>query len=210
MLNFEWKEFEKNLKKLITFYSRFSVLPINADQFEELVYTTLKHMGKNPEWKPGSHKPGADITIKAFAISSKSGQVANNMLTISSYRLTRFPTLQEKLNFLKNDTREHAIYLCCARTDTKDERIYRIFVIPATLFHAFTDTEWEEVKTKKGEVAGWKTCDSQGIKAEINKKMSDQLWIHFPLELCTELFQVNLQKNELGIDADLPLREEQK
>ncbi len=210
VLNFGWDTFSKYLKKLILFTSKTTIVPINADRWEELIYVTLKHMGKNPRWNLGSHAPGADIWIDEFAISAKSGNIQKNYLIISSYRLTRFNNLNEMISFIDgSEGKNYDVYLCCARKDLKNgNRIYKVFLIDADTFKA-SELKWEEMFPKKGgSPSGWRGTNRNGIKVEIRKKMSNQLWISLPINLCDEILHIEIKKNELGSDAEKPLLEE--
>lgn len=206
ILLFDWDAFSLNLAKLIKFHSLNSVVPINADRWEEIVNAILTFMGKNPSWNQGSHSAGADIWTKEFIISAKSGKVINDKVNISSYRLTRFKDLEEMKGFIDGGGKNFDIYLCCARTDSKTKRIYKIFLIGADTISA-KRIGWSNSYNKKDKHSGWQGIDNLGISLKIVKNMSNQLWMEVPLNLCNEILTVKIDKRDLGIKVEEPLKD---
>lgn len=198
-LEFDWERFSEILRQLIISNSYLSRTPINADRWEEIIYKTLKQMNEKyndleePKWILGSHAPGADVWIDKFSISAKSGNIKNNTLVISSYRLTRFRTLDEMIRFIDNAGKNFDIYLCCARIEKSDgSRIYQIYVIDSSLFSA-ANLEWSETPS------GWEGIDNdREITVKIQKKMSNQLWMAIPLSLCNKILEVEINVKDLG------------
>jgi len=205
ILSFDWDTFSLNLEKLIKFHSLNSVVPINADRWEEIVNATLNFMGRNPKWNQGSHSAGADIWIEAFVISAKSGKVSNDNLIISSYRLTRFGNLEKMKEFIDGKGKNFDIYLCCAKIDNKTERVYKVFLIGADTISA-KKTNWSKSYNKKKLHSGWEGSDNQGILLRIVKKMSNQLWMEVPLKLCNEILEVKINNKDLGSKIEEPLK----
>ena len=201
---FDWDTFKKNLDKLITGISKNTITPINGERWEEVIYTILTHMKLEPGWNPGSHKPGADLWFSGFSISAKSGNFQGGHLNISSYRLTRFSTLEKMKVFIDSvGGKNYDIHLCCARTDHSDgSRNYKVYVVDAGLFKA-KDLAWSEMKGKRTtRTTGWRGVHENGIVVEIRKKMSNQLWLSYPLELCNLISDVSISKEDLGSEAN--------
>jgi hypothetical protein len=201
---FNWKLFSIKAERLLEFASKATVAPVNAERWEEIVFHVLKSMGQiyhggDPKWEVGSHVPGADIWVDSFAISVKSGGIKNNILTLSSYRLTRFNDLGAMKMFI-DEGKNFDIYLCCARTDNLDgSRDYRIFTIPANIFYA-KELTWKEQSSRiNGKIAGWRGVDKKGIIVNIQKSMSNQLWINIPLNLCTQVGEIHIQEKIMGM-----------
>lgn len=213
ILNFDWNLFSKKLQKLFEFNCKNTIVPINADRWEEFIHIVLKNMGEKyqgekPKWIPGSHQPGADIWIDKFFISAKSGNIQNNNLIISSYRLTRFENLDEMKKFIDSPAgKNFDIYLCSARIDQKNgDRIYKIFLVGANIFQA-KKLKWEDMYLKNGNGhSGWKGANNKGIKVEIRKKMSNQLWLTIPLRMCNLLFEITIKRDKMGSEADKILK----
>jgi len=206
---FNWGEFRMHLEKMIIGISRSTVTPINGERWEEVLYVILRHMGLNVKWDLGSHKPGADIWIEDFAISAKSGNLKGEKLVISSYRLTRFSELSEMIDFIDSSIgKNYDIHLSCARTDYKNgSRNYKVYLVDAHLFKA-NDMKWSEIPGARVQgTTGWRGVHSNGIIVEIIKKMSNQLWIYYPLELCNLIIDVPIDEHELGCNGDIFLRQ---
>ncbi len=207
ILSFNWRKFILHLKKLIAFHSLNSIVPINADRWEELINATLNFMGKKPIWNQGSHSKGADIWTKDFSISAKSGNIKGNMLILSSYRLTRFNSIDEMKEFIDGDGKNFDIYLCCSRIDTKTERIYKIFLIGADIILA-NSMQWLNAYSRKnkGVHSGWRGRNKEGVILDIVRKMSNQLWMNIPINLCNEILEVKISNNKLGSKIEEPLK----
>lgn len=213
VLSFDWNKFSEKLKKLFEFDCENTRVAINADRWEEFIYIVLKNMGEkykggDPKWILGSHQPGTDIWIDKFFISAKSGNIQNNNLIISSYRLTRFNNLEEMKKFIDSSTgKNFDIYLCSARIDQKNgDRVYKIFIVDANIFQA-KKLQWEDMFLKNGNGhSGWRGTNNQGIKVEIRKKMSNQLWLSIPLRMYNLLFEVTMLKDKMGSGADKILK----
>ena len=215
VLDFDWNGFSDKLKKLIAYSSKISVVAINADRWEELIYAVLcsmnrKFKGGKPKWILGSHKPGADIWIDEFSISAKSGNIQNSNLIVSSYRLTRFGNLDEMKEFIDSpEGKNYDIYLCCARKDhANGSRTYTVFLVDANIFHA-KDLDWEDMHLRDdGSHSGWRGTNNEGIKVEIRRKMSNQLWLSIPIRLCSKLLEITISKDDLGSEAGIILENE--
>jgi hypothetical protein len=201
MPSFDWEKFKFFLKKVIEFKSKTSFIYVNADNWEESIYFALKKMGEEPDWKLGSHAKGRDVKTLKFAISAKSGSIKNDYLTISSYRLTRFETIKEMTNFIKDEI-NYDFYLCCVRSEFKDgSREYGIYKINSTVFKP-NSKDWTEYKSKTGKKAGWECSLKNGVNAKIVINMSNQLWIDIPVNLCKKLFNIHFTKEQIGSNID--------
>ena len=201
---FNWEAFKLYLNKLLIGISKNTITPISGDRWEEVIYVILKHMNLDPVWNLGSHRPGADLWFNDFSISAKSGNFKNNNLIISSYRLTRYNNLDEMINFIDSkEGKNYDVHMCCARTDFIDgSRNYKVYVLDANLFKA-KEMKWEEMKgVRSPGTTGWRGIHDNGITVEIRKKMSNQLWLSYPLELCNQITDITIQKAELGSEAN--------
>lgn len=201
--SFDWDLFKVNLDKMLIGISKNTRTPINSDRWEEVIYVVLKYMNFNPRWNLGSHQPGADIWIKEFSISAKSGNLSNGVLSISSYRLTRFENLKQMIAFIDNDSeKNYDIHLCCARIDNEYQRVYKVFVLENNIFKA-KDLTWGEMQgVRTSGITGWRGVHQNGVVVEIRKKMSNQLWINYPLRLCNQITEIKLDARKLGSEAD--------
>jgi hypothetical protein len=211
MQDFDWLEFTKRLEKLIAYVSSATRTPINGELWEEVIYHTLRSMGSKyqgggPKWVSGSHAPGADLWIDEFGISAKAGNIKNDRLVISSYRLTRFADLESMIAYIDGPGKNFDIYLCCARIDTANQRTYNVFVVPNDAFAA-SELKWTELLSQKdNKISGWRGINDQGVIVSIYKSMSNQLWIELPLSACRSLLQVNIPKASLGQSLEAILK----
>lgn len=210
--NINWENFKKYIAELIRFKSKTTFTPINAESWEELIYVALVCMeyGDKVEWKLGSHEKGVDLKVKlngkVISISAKATKVkktrGKEYISISSYRLTRYRTLDEMLNFLNEESRKLDFYLLCIREEKGKNLIYKVLkVAPKDIFPSpfLMPQNWEQY------TGGWKTKDNLskqwGLSANIVRKMSNQLWITIPLNLINlkQLTSVEVPKEELGV-----------
>jgi hypothetical protein len=178
------KSFETQINKHHEIYR----IPIKAEAWEDLADKVLND--NKSDFIPFNHSTGSDINFKigekTFNPNLKSGVISEGVLTFSSHRLSRFKTLEEKLEFLNNV--EYDSYLFLSRiSGTNWDKEYHIFYLNKDLID-FKKLNWVEYIGKKGkykdEVSGWVgTSDDQKIKCKIIKTLSHQLWIEIDISL---------------------------
>ncbi|MBP7139683.1 MAG: hypothetical protein KBA47_01980 [Caldisericia bacterium] len=200
--NIDWNRFEDLATKLIEFKAKISRIPIRAENWEEVIYAVLLYMEYEVTWEPTSHTKGVDLEVKineqVIKISAKGGKITDNQeLILSSYRLTRFKTLTKILEFLNKNATELDLYLICAREEKLDNINYHIFkILPNALIP-------DEVLNYKNWIENdqeWKLNVDIGFKANIIKKMSNQLWYSIPLDFqfLEQLTIVTISKKDIG------------
>ena len=202
-----WQRFKELASKLIKYKTQTTSVPVRAESWEEVIYAVLLYMEHKVVWEPTSHAKGVDIKIEVngeeLRISAKGGKVVTddrNLLTISSYRLTRYGGLERMLEFLKENAEEIDIYLICAREEKGANVKYRIFKITSRELipdEMLDSSNWEEDNQAWVLTEGTK----RGLEARIVKKMSNQLWYtvsltYSPLE---KLAEVTIPKKEIGV-----------
>lgn len=142
----------------------------------------------------------AIINKKEVKISAKGGIIKNNILSVSSYRLTSFNNLRDKLNFVKQQHINFDFYLICAREVRKDQTINYLVIktSPTKLAPPAMLDERSWKRTKNGyELKG----GTVKFNAKIVSKMSDQLWYSIPLSYFSDnekIVNVSISKKELG------------
>lgn len=215
-MNFDNINFSKIVSKLIKFKSGTTRIPINATSWEELIWITLVFMygDKNVDWDSQSHEKSIDIEVKINSkivkISAKGGTIKNNLLTVSSYRLTTFNTLDEKLEFIKNQHSKLDFYLICAREIKTDEIVYKIIKTLSDKMapHWMTkEKNWEKIKY------GYELKNDFDFSAKIVSKMSNQLWYSIPLDYFSSkeiLAEIHIPKSDLGKDLVTFLKKQSK
>ena len=171
-----------------------------------MIYAVLLYMGHEVSWEPTSHAKGVDLEVRIgqgvfdqerMTISAKGGKIENSTLSLSSYRLTRYRSLGNMLEFLKHNAEELDLYLICAREEQYDHRIYNIFkVIPSALIPeaALEPDNWDETDQ------AWILTAEAGFEARIVKSMSNQLWYSIPIDFqyLERLATVKVPKSEMG------------
>jgi len=179
------ERFSVIIKELIKIKSITSKVPIKAESWEELIWATLAFMfGDNKiNWNPQSHEKSIDIKVKInddiLKISAKAGEIKKNRIAISSYRLTTYGNLGDKLKFIKRQHNNFDFYLICARKLIKETITY--YVIKASsdkLAPQWLTSENNWIETKNG----YELKKGFGFDARIVFKMSHQLWYYIPID----------------------------
>jgi len=202
-----WQRFKELVSKLIRYKTQTTSVPVRAESWEEVVYAVLLYMEYKVVWEPTSHAKGVDIKVEIngdeLGISVKGGKVVTNdrnLLTISSYRLTRYGGIESMLEFLRENAEEIDIYLICAREEKGANVKYRVFKITA---HELVPDEMLDSSNWEEDNQAWILTEGtkKGLEARIVKKMSNQLWYtislnYLPLEMLVEM---TISKKEIGL-----------
>lgn len=159
-------------------------IPVQAGYFESIISQTL-----DCNWKPMNHNPNHDLETQICNMmkpSLKSGVEKNGFLEISSHRTTKYPTLQEKIEFL--NSREYDSYLCLTRENkSKKTHKYKLVYFPKQIID-WNFIQWIDTYNKKGEHTGYHGTNAEGsVRAKIVFSMSDQVWIDIDMNLTTIL-----------------------
>ena len=184
------------IKHYITKHHELYSGQCKAEYWEEILARSLKESGLGSDWKPDfNHKSGVDQTMdNGIRISNKGGSIIKNIISFSGSRLTKYKTLNEKLEFLVDKKED---YILCLATD-KDEwkkgskRYYLVVINSDTL--NYHEQEWEEtygVQTNIGQLNGWK-CSSEVFNAKIIRSNSDQLWTEMKLDYYEEFYEITI------------------
>jgi len=199
----------KAMRQEIINHSGCNIFPIKGEQWEEISVRSLRAAGSKVEWKAGSHGSGADIWLTDLnqGISNKSGKITRTKssgkyeLSISSYRTTKYKTLEEKVEFFDGDGKNYGYYLILTREENKNIRKYKVLLIDASKITA-RKLKWSVKTGKTGKQTGWSGInESLGIKMHIMKSMSDQFWIYLDLnkfEGTETLAEVSIPVDKLG------------
>ncbi|MBN1383384.1 MAG: hypothetical protein JW983_00690 [Elusimicrobia bacterium] len=196
--------FVEIVSELIKFKSSTTRIPIKATSWEELICATLIFMygADKINWDPQSHEKSIDITFKTngdiFKVSAKAGEIKKGILTISSYRLTTFNTLNEKLNFIKKQHNSFDFYLICARAVEGNFITYNVIKAQAK---RLADAWFTDNKNWSKSSGGYILKSGLGFNANICHKMSDQLWYSIPMSYFNTdevIAHIPVNKNDLG------------
>jgi len=183
---------------LIRLYSKYSAVPIEGLTWEFISYCAFRKTYGNCEWNVGSHKEGSDLSVKINGretnISVKTNRVDGKKACISSYRTTRYKTLEKKIEFIKQTNSSFDYYFLLLKNMTSQVVTYTVFLIPSDAFSCYDLNKWKE-KEKT-----WIYEDDR-FKAKITKSMSDQLWYYFNIDYIQPYFvtEVDVKLSEMGL-----------
>jgi hypothetical protein len=163
-------------------------IPIKEATWEFVLQQAAQKSRMKCEWTPGSHKPGADITISRKRYSCKTSRIAPNSdnVLISSYRLTktvhgaRGP--QKFIDEIDNIRGNFDFYALLVREQSPSTDMisrYSVYQIPAARLKA-ASLKWD--KEPNG---NWIGVGPDYIM-KIQKSMSYQLWMTVPLDYIEE------------------------
>jgi hypothetical protein len=139
-------------------------------------------------WQIGSHKPGADVFIKkelktlGYSIKSAKEPQKGQWFSISSYRTTKWKTLEDKVQFIREAEKVIAGYAVFARIEFKMKPrmalLYNVYLIAPELLdiNSFTIGKQDAKGNYQGE-------NKNGVKLAIVENMSDQVWYKLPMTL---------------------------
>lgn len=169
-----------------------------AEYWEENLSWALKQAGFGSDWLSDfNHKSGVDQTTDSgIHISNKGGKLKRGYIKIGGSRLTKHKSIQEKLNFLSNNTEDYIFCLATEKSDwTKNIKRYYFIVIDSKKLN-YHEQEWEETYGVRGSLKnklnGWK-CETNSFSAKICKPMSDQLWTKVKLNSCEEIYEFTIR-----------------
>lgn len=150
----------------------YKFVKIKANLFEELLYNSLSDLGKDVIWTEGSHGTGKDICVDNIKISCKCGIInKNGVWKFSGSRTTSHKTIQEKVNFLKENHDDLIISLAELGND------YVLVIIKSDKISYGSCNEWVDLKKS------WKFVNEYST-ISIKKSMSDQVWYEINLYNC--------------------------
>lgn len=224
MSSLDWNRLSKLLEKLMIFYLHMHVNPITADSWEEIAWAALAFMyGEDRvDWKPRSHRE-VDIIVNLqgtkYNIGLKAGEITpvggRRILTLSSFRLTKYDDLRDKLEDAYERNKSNHFYLICAREEQQErQRLIRYSVYKVDSKRLFP----EEMRNKESWIPEPKEKPQAWVlksdaatrlgfeRVEIRRKMSDQLWYKIPVPnsilRLEELVSVNVpeKKSRKGPD----------
>ena len=180
-----FQAFALNAMERFESYSGIIRYPIKGEVLEELLTQAFEAAGLVANWNMGSHSPGSDISMVSknghkISLSVKSALIKGvhkKKMSISSFRTTKYKTLEEKLDYFDGPGKNFDYYLVLARMEDKNEkrtgfREYILYLMESDFIQA-KDMVWKEVSS------GWQTerCKN-GHDIKIQKAMSDQFWIY--------------------------------
>lgn len=181
-------------------HNLYTNLTVKDKYWEYILAESYRTIGYTVNYGVNSHVSGKDLTVKNLFndnrnvnISCKAGKVSYSKrlkkiihLVISSFRTTKYDTLEEKLNFIDSGHEDVVISLSSSLFDKEKKYILTVLVPPK-----FKNFNWYDKISKKGKFQGYET-KSNNFLAKILKKCSYQLWykIDYNSEYILETYEV--------------------
>jgi hypothetical protein len=175
---------QKYIKKHHSLYST----PVRSEQWDEILFKSLKENGYDVNWDPYTHKIGEDVFCAGYGRISCKGGVINNhtvhgeYLSFNGSRTTSYKTLNEKIEFMKN--KKEDVYFCLAKykADKKNITEYQLIVFDTKLID-YKKLKWNKHKKDfRGQ--------SKGLYVEIRNALSDQIWIHIHMYKLKNIYTI--------------------
>jgi len=178
------------IKEQVEKWNSFSRFPLKGELWEERLSLGFKDNGHDNDWEPnGNHVPGIDFSLlqEDISFSCKSGKLEGGVLSISSYRTTKYPTLQEKLDY--HDSEEAKPFTHYAVLVRDEENNQQHCLILEKSYISAKSLDWKEnIGTRgksKGKLTGW-SGESKHVNMKIQKSMSDQFWYYLDWDTMKE------------------------
>lgn len=154
-------------------------ISVSGEYWELILKQSYEAINYSCEWKSGSHKSGTDVTvlsplIRYPEISCKAGEIKLDSigkpktLNLSSFRTTRFKTLQEKIEFIGRDHEDIIYSLSSSLLNSHRKYVLTVLLPPNEIFTRMT---WKE--TDNGD---YYADETEYITAKITQSQSGQLW----------------------------------
>lgn len=161
-------------------------IPIKEAQWE-FVLAQASAGEEGCEWAAGSHKSGADIhfsdskgAVRSYSCKTCCINQQSDMIKISSYRLTRnchsSASFVQEIDVNRNNFDAYCVLVRQHDKQTGNIAAYHVYLIPTDKLKA-GDLDWERDR------GDWIGTDARvPFSMRIIKALSNQLWIHAPLE----------------------------
>ena len=189
----------ENIKTKIKIHHQlYQTLTIKDKYWECILAQSFIDANFTCNWNPESHVVGKDIVVEGLKherISCKSGTWSYlkrknrlGQLNISSYRTTKYKTIEEKLNHIDSNHEDIMYSLSSTFFKSKKKYILTIFTPPK-----FKKLTWAAHTTKKNRIV-YKSTKLDGVIAKINSTQSDQLWykLDYDCPLILEKHEIQL------------------
>jgi hypothetical protein len=192
------KTCQKNLKN---HHDLYPTINLKSEYWESILTKSFRSDNFKCNWLgefKTSHKPGTDIIVdelKYSRISCKSGTVRYDKklkkfidLKISGFRTTKYPTLEEKLEYIDSNHEDVIYSLSSSLFKRHKKYILTIFLPPK-----FKKLQWTKITTEKNKV-NYVSSKVDGLCAWITDSQSAQLWyvIDYNSPLILEKHEIQL------------------
>ena len=172
------------IKDVVSSHHKIYDLPVLGEYWENVLSKSLKANGINNDWTPDlNHVQGLDMIVEGnLRISCKSGQIMGRQqsdLKFSGSRMTKYETLQDKLDYLSDKKEDIYMLLSRSKRDwNKGERKYSFIAFPSDILQ-YSTLDWVDTfatrGNNKGKLNGYK-ASNEVLDANISFSCSHQLW----------------------------------
>jgi len=128
--------------------------PVKAELWEDIWDQCINPNGS--EWVGGGHQSGADTLDETSNVSyqNKSGQIQGGYVNITSHRTKKYPSLEEKVDFISQNHCDK--YALLSRDESEWEKgikSYYLMIFDSSLLD-FRSLEWSKHILKTGKKKG--------------------------------------------------------
>lgn len=142
------------LTSKITEFHKIIRYPLKAEYFEDIWDQCINPNGSN--WVGGGHQSGADTLDETSKISyqNKSGQIENGFVKITSHRTKKYPSFEEKLEFISQNHCDKYVLLSRDESEWKKGiKSYYLMIFDSKLLD-FRSLKWSKHILKTGKKKG--------------------------------------------------------
>ncbi len=128
--------------------------PVKAELWEDIWDQCINPSGSN--WVGGGHQSGADTLDETSKVSyqNKSGQIENGIVKITSHRTKKYPSFEEKLNFISQNHCDKYVLLSRDESEWKNGiKSYYLMIFDSSQLD-FRSLEWSKHILKTGKKKG--------------------------------------------------------
>ena len=172
------------IKDVVSSHHKIYDLPVLGEYWENVLSKSLRANGINNDWTPDlNHVQGLDMIVEGnLRISCKSGQIMGRQqsdLKFSGSRMTKYETLQDKLDYLSDKKEDIYMLLSRSKRDwNKGERKYSFIAFPSDILQYGT-LNWVDTFATRGNNIGklnGHKASNEVLDANISFSCSHQLW----------------------------------
>lgn len=153
-LEIQEKMLINRLTSKITEFHKVIRYPLKAEYFEDIWDQCINPVGS--KWVGGGHQSGADTIdeISHISYQNKSGQINGDYVNITSHRTKKYPSLDEKIDFISQNHCDKYVLLSRDESEWKNGiKSYYLMIFDSKLLD-FRSLEWTPHILKTGKKKG--------------------------------------------------------
>ena len=175
-------EVTSNIADILKMHHKIYDLPVKAELWENVLSNALAKSSIPNDWKPDfNHVQGVDMCLddSGERISCKSGAIVDTDLEFSGSRMTKYPTLESKLDFLSKKLDDAYMLLSRDKKEWESGLKKYYFIAFSSDMLDYSSLQWQnnfyKRGAKRGQINGHSGL-SEAIEANIHHSMSHQIW----------------------------------